>query len=71
MKLKPWADNIDPTTIPDEVLLRERARRNGAKRKSYTGGVVWASHNADVPGCRCAACIERREKASQQLETVP
>lgn len=60
--LRPWTADIDPATIPDEVLLRERARRNASKRRSYTGGVVWAKHNPNAPGCRCQKCIDRRAK---------
>ena len=36
--MKPWSDSIDPSTIPDEVLLAERARRNSARRSTFTGG---------------------------------
>ncbi len=32
LPLRAWSDNIDPATIPDEVLKRERARRNAALR---------------------------------------
>ena len=60
--LRVWTADIDPATIPDEVIVRERARRNALKRKTYTGGVVWARHNPDVPGCRCQRCIHRRER---------
>ena len=60
--LKPWTDDIDPATIPDDVLLRERARRNAGKRKSYTGGVYWKAHNPDAAGCRCKRCMTRRAK---------
>jgi hypothetical protein len=59
---RPWGPDIDPATIPDEVIKTERGRRNAAKRKTYSGGVYWAEHNPDVPGCRCVACIRRRKK---------
>jgi hypothetical protein len=61
--LIPWSARIDPATIPDAVILRERARRNGLKpRKGYTGGLYWAKHNPDVAGCRCRECMARRAK---------
>jgi len=62
MALKPWTDNIDPSTIPDEVLKSERGRRNGLKRESYTGGVYWKKHNPTTPRCRCIKCMKKREK---------
>lgn len=33
-----WRNTIDPATIPDEVIRRERARRNNALRKTFGGG---------------------------------
>jgi len=36
--MKTWTDTIDPATIPDEVLLAERARRNSLRRATFTGG---------------------------------
>src|SRR5215471_21481715 len=58
--LKPWTPDIDPATIPDEVLKSERGRRNAGRRQSYTGGVVWARHNPRLEnsGCRCQKCID-------------
>lgn len=35
---RPWSDDIDPRTIPDEVLRSERGRRNAEKRVSRRGG---------------------------------
>jgi hypothetical protein len=60
--MKSWNDSIDPSTIPDAVLKTERARRNAAKRTSYSGGILWKQHNPDTPRCRCATCTGRREK---------
>jgi hypothetical protein len=61
-RLRPWTPDIDPATIPDEVLRSIWAARSARMRKSYSGGTVWSRHNPDVPGCRCARCIARREK---------
>lgn len=61
-KLRRWTDKIDPATIPDAVIVSENARRNARKRKSYSGGVVWSKHNAEVKNCRCQRCSARREK---------
>jgi hypothetical protein len=61
-ELKRWTDDIDPATIPDEVLMTESGRRNALKRKSYTVGIPWAKHNSKVPGCRCKKCCSKREK---------
>lgn len=36
--MKRWTDQIDPKSIPDAVLLSERARRNAAKRVAPSGG---------------------------------
>jgi len=58
--MKRWTDDIDPSTIPEEILKSERARRNAAKRTSYSGGVYWKRHNPDTPRCRCHACMRRR-----------
>lgn len=38
MKLRPWSDNIDPATIPDDVLYSEVGRRRGAHTRNRTGG---------------------------------
>jgi hypothetical protein len=37
MKLK-WNKQIDPTTIPDVVILSEIGRRNNAKRQIHGAG---------------------------------
>ena len=59
--LKSWSANIDPATIPDEVLKSERARRNALKRESYTGGVFWRRHNPKTPRCRFESCMKKRQ----------
>ena len=60
--MKCWSEDIDPATIPDGVLKSERARRNAAKRTSYSGGVYWKRHNPDTR-CRCERCMARRQSA--------
>ena len=62
-KRRPWTDDIDPATIPDEVLKAERARRNALRRASYTGGIYWKRHNPDTPRCRCEQCMAARSRA--------
>jgi len=67
--LKQWTDNIDPATIPDQVLKSERARRNNALRTGkYTGGKYWKEHNPDTPRCRCHECMDRREKEREEVK---
>lgn len=63
--LVPWTDDIDPATIPDAVIVRENARRNARKRRTYTGGATWAKHNPQVAYCRCKRCNARRAKEQQ------
>lgn len=58
--MREYSDTFDMSTIPDDVLRSEWARRNARKRASYTGGVVWAKHNPAVAYCRCAQCIAKR-----------
>ena len=36
--MKTWHHSIDPSTIPDEVITSENARRNSRKRKRHGGG---------------------------------
>jgi hypothetical protein len=38
MELIPWTEGFDMSTVPDQVLRSEWARRNARKRKNYTGG---------------------------------
>jgi hypothetical protein len=78
LKKKVWTEDIDPATIPVEVLVSQlervpyeailslRGRKNVAKRTSYTGGVYWAKHNPDTKRCRCRKCMKKRERATQQ-----
>jgi len=60
--MRGWSESFDMSTVPDDVLRSEWARRNARKRASYTGGIVWKNHNPRVPGCRCVQCMVRREK---------
>jgi hypothetical protein len=69
--MKDWTDNIDPATIPDEVIMTERAKRNAAKRTSYSGGVVWGHHNPDTKRCRCAKCTTKRAEVKAELKRRP
>jgi hypothetical protein len=71
MQLKPWSDDIDPATIPDDVLKSERARRNNALRRTRGGGVVWSEHNPDTKRCRCVKCNEKRERKRRKLAAIP
>jgi hypothetical protein len=57
-----WTKALDMSTIPDQILYAEVGRRRGAQRKSYTGGVIWKKHNAQVNNCRCERCMKKREK---------
>jgi hypothetical protein len=36
--MKRWNENIDPSTIPEEILKTERAKRNAGKRQTFGGG---------------------------------
>jgi len=60
--LRAWSPTFDMSTIPDDILASEWARRQARKRKSYTGGATWAKHNPDTARCRCAECNEDRTK---------
>jgi hypothetical protein len=71
MQLKPWTDDIDPATIPDDVLRSERARRNNALRRTPRGGVVWAEHNPETKRCRCVKCNRKREIERRKLAALP
>ena len=59
-----WTEDIDPSTIPDEVLKSERGRRNGLKRETYTGGVFWKKHNSATTRCRCRQCMKKRTQSA-------
>ena len=55
----------------DEELFAEVQRRRAGKRKTYSGGVVWAKHNPDYVGCRCAKCIKARAKRDATGSNAP
>ena len=59
-QLRQWTDDIDPASIPDEVIMSERGKRNARKRETYTGGIYWVNHNPDVNNCRCHKCMTKR-----------
>ena len=63
--MKRWSHDIDPATIPDDVLASERGRRNNSKIQNRAGGGVWSKHNPEVSYCRCVKCNERREKENR------
>ena len=63
MKSNQWTPEFDMTSIPNEALYAELGSRRGRLRKTYTGGIVWAKHNAKVNNCRCQRCIDKRAKA--------
>ncbi len=69
--MKRWTKDIDPATIPDEVLKAERARRNARKRASYSGGKYWKQHNPDTPRCRCRDCMRQRSLTSSNSRRRP
>lgn len=58
--MKQWTSDIDPHSIPGNVLKSEMARRNATKRSSYSGGVFWKEHNAATTRCRCENCMATR-----------
>ena len=58
--MKAWTPNIDPATIPDDVILRERARRNSALRVNPSGG-----RNGGRPQCACGGCKACAKRARQ------
>ena len=64
---RPWGPDIDATTIPDDVLAYERARRNSARvkvRKGAPKGQPW------TPARRKAQLLIQRKRATrlEQLE---
>jgi hypothetical protein len=46
-----WSDDIDPATIPDEVLTSEWARRRAARRKTFGAGTGRPRKLTACPGC--------------------
>lgn len=67
MTMRTWTSTIDPTTIPDDVLKSERARRNSLRRVNPSGG-----RNGGRPVCTCGECgaCERRAKLAQKETLV-
>jgi hypothetical protein len=63
--MRSWTDNIDPATIPDEVLKREWARRNSLKRKTYGAGTGRPRSNA--PRCPCGEMTAKRAAARKHV----
>jgi hypothetical protein len=75
-----WTKDIDPATIPVDVLVSQlervpyeailslRGRKNVAKRTTYTGGIYWAKHNPDTKRCRCRMCMKKRELLKRQTK---
>jgi hypothetical protein len=57
LDMKRWTDNIDPASIPDQVLFAEWGRRVGKQ-----GGRPRKEPHPYSPDCRCVACQERRRK---------
>jgi len=61
--MRSWTESFDMSSIPEDVLKSEWARRCSAKRTgNYTGGVYWKEHNPETARCRCKRCMDRREK---------
>jgi hypothetical protein len=46
-----WTEDIDPASIPDEVLTSEWARRRAAKRKTFGAGTGRPPKLRICPGC--------------------
>jgi hypothetical protein len=65
-----WTPTFDMTTVPDKFLYREVGRRNGGKRKSYSGGVIWSKHS-DTKRCRCPECINKRNDERVAARNAP
>ncbi len=73
-KKKEWNEEIDPETIPVEVLVSQvgripyealasaRGKRNEALRQKRSGPVYWAKHNPATSRCRCKRCMAGRER---------
>ena len=57
--MRKWTADIDPATIPDEVLKSERARRNSLRRQTYGGGRPPARD-------RCPCGLMTRARAKQR-----
>jgi hypothetical protein len=61
--MKAWSENIDPATIPDDVLKSERARRNSLRRQTFSGGHEGGRPRSAGPRCPCGAMTAARAKA--------
>lgn len=69
-----YTKQIDPSTIPLEVLIGELnripaealysqvARLRNAQRVTHSGGSIWGHHNPKTARCRCKACNRKRAK---------
>lgn len=51
MKLRPWSDSIDLSTVPDDVFTSEWARRQSAKRQTYGAGTGRPKTLRPCPNC--------------------
>ena len=69
--MRTWTNDIDPTTIPNDVLKSERARRNNLLRRTHSGGSVWGTHNPDTKRCRCERCNQKRERRRKRAVLQP
>lgn len=58
--MKPWTSSIDPSTIPDDVLRSEWARRSSAKRKTFGAGT--GRPKKLTPCGKCGAMLGVAEK---------
>ena len=70
--MRKWTPDIDPTTIPDEVLKAERARRNSAKRTAYGAGSGRPSVMRPCPKCgtEYSAVEMRKHRCGKTLAEV-
>lgn len=67
--MKAWTFDIDRSTIPDEVIVTERARRNAARRSTFRGGRNVGRPKKVYTCAQCTARIEgSREAASHRCK---
>ncbi len=72
MMLIPWSPNIDPATIPDDILKSERARRNAARRNSPSGGRNGGRPKTNRPCEKCGVpLLGAREQRQHMRENHP
>lgn len=67
MRLTGYSERWDLTTIPDDKLKSEKARRNSAKRKTHSGG-----RNGRPLKCecgKCETCLRRAKRLTQNRLT--